>query len=194
MMKYNKTNTKTKIMRAGLELFLAQGYEDTTISQIVQKSDTSRSAFYHHFHGKDELLFSIAYMYDEDYDLWYEQTDTSQHAVDLLISFNRFVGSILETSPYLDLYPNLYSLQVTTTGVRHILNRNRRYYIILRDILKSGQEKGEITTEHSYAEYTNMITSHQIGLTYSWCLQQQYFSLPEYMSQLLNPFLESLRA
>lgn len=193
-MKYNKSNTRNKIMQAGLELFLTQGYDETTISQIVQRSDTSRSAFYHHFHGKDELLFSVAYMYDEDYDIWHEQTDTSQHAVDLLISFNRFVGEILESSPYLDLYPNLYSLQVVTTGVRHILNRNRRYYLILRDILKQGQEKGEIITEHSYAEYTNMITSQQIGLTYSWCLQQQYFSLPEYMSQLLNPFLESLRA
>lgn len=67
-MKYNKSNTRDKIMKAGLELFLSQGYEETTISQIVQKSETSRSAFYHHFHGKDELLFSVAYMYDEDYD------------------------------------------------------------------------------------------------------------------------------
>lgn len=193
-MKYNKSNTKTKIMRAGLELFLSQGYEETTISEIVEKSETSRSAFYHHFHGKEELLFSIAYMYDEDYDAWYEQTDTNQHSVDLLISFNRFVGEILESSPYLDLYPHLYSLQVTATGTRHILNPNRRYYKILRDILKQGQENGEINKDHSYAEYTDMITSYQIGMTYSWCLHQQIFSLPEQISHLLNPFLESLRA
>lgn len=193
-MKYNKSNTKTKIMKAGLELFLSQGYEETTISQIVEKSATSRSAFYHHFHGKEELLFSIAYMYDEDYDAWHEQTDLNQHAVDLLISFNRFVGEILESSPYLDLYPHLYSLQVTATGTRHILNPNRRYYKILRTILKQGQENGEIIKDHSYAEYTDMITSYQIGLTYSWCLHQQIFSLPEQMSRLLNPFLESLRA
>lgn len=193
-MKYNKSNTKDKIMKAGLELFLSQGYEETTISQIVQKSETSRSAFYHHFHGKDELLFSVAYMYDEDYDAWYEQVDPSLHTVELLIAFNRFVGEILEASPYLDLFPNIYSLQVTTTGTRHILNPRRHYYLILRDILKQGQEKGEIITEHSYAEYANMITSHQIGMTYSWCLHQEYFSLTEYMAILLNPFLESLRA
>ena len=191
-MKYNKTKTRTKIMEAGLDLFLSQGYEETTISQILEKSGTSRSAFYHHFHGKEELLFSVAYMYDDEYDLWLENYDGSLHTVDILISFNKFVAENLENSRYRDLYPSLYGLQVTTSGIRHILNPDRRYYKILREILKKGQEAGEISTEHSYAELADMITSFQIGMTYNWCLQQHRYSLPDYFSRLLNPFLESL--
>lgn len=188
-----RKKTKDKIMEAAWELFLTQGYEETTISQIIEKSATSRSAFYHHFHGKEELLFSLAYIYDSDYDLWLQQCDPSLHAVDKLISFNNFVFKAVENSPYCFLYPFLYGLQVTTGGVRHILNPERRYYQILRNILKEGLEKGEIVSSHSYAELTDLIASSQIGLTYNWCLQQFRYSLLQYGRDLLNPFLESLR-
>lgn len=192
-MKYNKSKTKTKIMEAGLELFLSQGYEETTISQILEKSNTSRSAFYHHFRGKDELLFSVAYMYDDEYDLWLESCDNTLDTVDKLISFNQFVAETLENSHYCDLYPFLYGLQVMTNGTRHIMNQDRRYYQIIRKILKNGQDNGEIVSHPSYTELTNLITSFQIGITYNWCLQRQWYSLPDYFTQLLNPFLESLR-
>lgn len=192
-MKYNKSKTKIKIMEAGLDLFLSQGYDETTISQILEKSNTSRSAFYHHFRGKDELLFSVAYMYDDEYDTWLESCDNTLHTVDKLISFNKFVAETLENSRYCDLYSSLYGLQVTTNSIRHILNQDRRYYQILRKILKQGQDIGEIISQPSYTELTNLITSFQIGITYNWCLQRQWYSLPDYFSTLLNPFLESLR-
>ena len=68
-----KKKTKEKIMSAAWELFQDNGYEETTISQIIAKSGTSRSVFYHHFHGKEELLFTVAYTYDNDYDIWLQE-------------------------------------------------------------------------------------------------------------------------
>jgi len=189
-----KKNTKNKIQEAAWELFRTQGYEDTTISQIIEKSGTSRSAFYHHFHGKDELLFSVAYTYDLHYHDWEETCPKELHAVDKLISFNNYLFNALEDSPYRSLYPLLYGLQVVTTGTRHILNPEREYYQILRSILKNGIEAGEISSPHSYAELANMIASFQIGTTYSWCLQQGRHSLLQYGKELITPFLESLRA
>lgn len=189
-----KKNAKEKIMNTAWDLFQAQGYEETTISQIIEQSGTSRSAFYHHFHGKDELLFSLAYTYDENYTVWLTQCDQSLHTVDKLKSFNAFVMQNLEDSPYRGLYPALYGLQVTATGIRHILNPDRRYYQILRSLLKEGFKSGEICSTSSYTELTDQIASMQIGLTYSWCLQQGRNSLYQYGQALINPFLESLRA
>lgn len=188
-----KKRTKDKIMTAAWELFLSHGYEETTISQIINASNTSRSAFYHHFHGKEDLLFAIAYTYDTSYDLWYAKCNLSLHTIDQLIQFNKFVITNLEDSSYADLYPSIYGLQVMTSVSRHILNQDRHYYKILRTLIKKGQEKGEIDATHSYAELTDMIANMQIGLTYSWCLQQRRFSLIDYGQRLLNPFLETLR-
>lgn len=189
-----KKKTKGKIMKAAWELFQEQGYEETTISQIIEKSCTSRSAFYHHFHGKEELLFTIAYIYDDDYDIWLKESyDENLHIVDNLISFNQYVMHAVETSPFCDFYPTLYGLQVTTDGVRHILNPDRRYYQILRQLLKDGIESGQILSQHSYAVLTDMITSFHIGITYNWCLQQKRYSLVQYGCDLMLPFLQSLR-
>lgn len=190
----HRPKAKEQIMAAAWKLFQTQGYEETTISQIIQESGTSRSTFYHHFHGKDELLFSIAYIYDADYDTWLEQCDSSLPAVDQLTAFNTFVMKNLEESPYLSLYPSLYGLQVTTGGVRHILNPERRYYQILRQILKQGLKSGEISSAYSYAELCEMITNMQIGLTYAWCLNKRRHSLLQYGETLITPFLESLRS
>ena len=90
-------------------------------------------------------------------------------------------------------FASLYGLQVATTGTRHILNPDRNYYKILRKILFDGIKCGELKSDYSYVELSQMITSAQIGLTYSWCLTQRSFSLLQYGESLLTPFIESLR-
>lgn len=189
-----KKKAKEKIMKAAWELFQEHGYDETSISEIIEKSGTSRSVFYHHFHGKEELLFTIAYIYDKNYDIWLQENyDGNLHVIDNLISFNNFVMHTVESSPFCAFYPSLYGLQVMTDGVRHILNPDRRYYQILRQLLKDGIESGQILSQHTYTVLTDMITSFQIGITYNWCLQQKRYSLVQYGHDLMVPFLQSLR-
>ena len=138
MTTHGKRHAKQDIMDAAWKLFTEQGYDETTISQIIELSGKSRSTFYHHFRGKDELLFSLAYSYDSDYDSWLQTCDRTLQAADLLLAFNHFVLNNLEHSPYMDLFASLYGLQVATTGTRHILNPDRNYYKILRKILFDG--------------------------------------------------------
>ena len=125
MTTHGKRHAKQDIMDAAWKLFTEQGYDETTIAQIIELSGNSRSTFYHHFRGKDELLFSLAYSYDSDYDSWLQTCDRTLPAADLLLAFNHFVLNNLEHSPYMDLFAPLYGLQVATTGTRHILNPDR---------------------------------------------------------------------
>ena len=117
MTTHGKRHAKQDIMDAAWKLFTEQGYDKTTISQIIELSGKSRSTFYHHFRGKDELLFSLAYSYDSDYDSWLQTCDRTLPAADLLLAFNHFVLNNLEHSPYMDLFASLYGLQVATTGL-----------------------------------------------------------------------------
>ena len=56
-------NTKTKIVSAAWELFYKNGYDDTTVDDIVELSGTSKGSFYHYFESKDALLdYLIAHM------------------------------------------------------------------------------------------------------------------------------------
>ena len=68
MKKKNTQNTKKKIVSAAWKLFYEQGYNGTTIDDIVAESGTSKGSFYHYFNGKDDLLSSLAYLFDEKYE------------------------------------------------------------------------------------------------------------------------------
>lgn len=50
---------KNEIIQASEELFLAQGYEATTVEHILQRTGLSKGGFYHHFKSKDDVLMVI---------------------------------------------------------------------------------------------------------------------------------------
>ncbi len=47
-----KRQTKAKIVSAAWKLFYQNGYDDTTIDDIVEASGTSKGSFYHYFRTK----------------------------------------------------------------------------------------------------------------------------------------------
>ena len=68
MAKKNARNTRGRIVEAAWRLFYDQGYEDTTVEEIIFESETSKGSFYHYFDGKDALLSSLSVLFDERYE------------------------------------------------------------------------------------------------------------------------------
>ena len=65
MAKKNARNTRGRIVNAAWKLFYEQGYEDTTVEEIIDLSKTSKGSFYHYFDGKDALLSTLSTLFDE---------------------------------------------------------------------------------------------------------------------------------
>lgn len=51
---------KKEILDAALELFYEDGYEKTSINDIIKKVGVTKGAFYYHFKSKEEILDTIA--------------------------------------------------------------------------------------------------------------------------------------
>ncbi len=188
-----KLSIKEKILRSGWDLFLKQGYEKTTVNQIIKESGTSRGSFYHHFSGKEEILFCMAYDFDINYVNWLENLDESLPALDKLKKLNQFVMKSIEESPYRPLLATLYGLQVKTTSRRHILNPEREYYKIVESFMREAIEKGEVSQAYNYQELTEWYTIIERGLTYDWCLNQGRYSLSKYGKVAVNSFIETIK-
>ncbi|MCF8719882.1 TetR/AcrR family transcriptional regulator [Nitrospina gracilis] len=54
-MKRSRSNAKDKIVQAASDLFYQQGYQATTIDQVIEKSGVSRPTVYTHFSTKEDL-------------------------------------------------------------------------------------------------------------------------------------------
>ena len=52
------TTARNAVVSAALDLFVAQGFEATSVEQIAQAAGVSRSTFFRQFGGKDDVVFS----------------------------------------------------------------------------------------------------------------------------------------
>ena len=187
-------NTKKKIVSAAWKLFYEQGYENTTVEEIIDASGTSRGSFYHYFSGKDALLGSLSFMFDEKYEELILQMDPSMNAYDKLLFLNQELFAMIEDTIYIDLLARMYSTQLTTTGERHLMDHNRIYYRLIRQIAVEGQAKGELRSDISVNEITKLYALCERALLYDWCLCSGSYSLKQYAKTTLPMFLNQIRA
>ena len=139
MSKKNDRNTKGKIITAAWDLFYEQGYEFTTIEEIIEKSGTSKGSFYHYFEGKDALMGSLSYFFDEEYARLQGTFTPEMTSFDKLLYLNRKLFSMIENRIDIELLTRLYSTQLVTKGEKHLLDSKRLYYKLLRTIVAEGQ-------------------------------------------------------
>ena len=55
---HKKRQTRQRIAEVGLNLFLANGYEATTLDEIAVAAGISRRTFFYYFRSKDEILLA----------------------------------------------------------------------------------------------------------------------------------------
>ena len=185
----NEKRTKAKIVEAAWELFYENGYEDTTVDAIVEKSGTSKGSFYHYFNGKDALLSSLSYLFDEKYEALKENLRADMTCFEKLVYLNRELFFMIDTRISVDLLARLLSSQLVTKSEKYLLDRNRTYYKLLRKIIIEGQQKGEITSALSVNEIVKAYAVYERALLYDWCICEGDYSLSRYSEGMIGTFL-----
>ena len=193
MAKKNSRNTRGRIVSAAWQLFYEQGYEHTTVEEIIEASQTSKGSFYHYFEGKDALLGSLAMIFDEKYDELKGTMPPDMDAVEKLIHMNRELFTLIDNSVSVELLARLFSTQLTTKGEKHLLDRSRSYFKVVQQTVREGQERGELRTDLSANEITNAYAMFERAMMYDWCLRSGEYALSRQAGQMMPMFLESFR-
>lgn len=185
-----KRNTKGKIISAAWRLFYEQGYEDTTLEDILEASETSRGTFYHYFKGKDALLGTLSDLFDEKYRQLMPQLREDEDAVTVLAFLNRELFAMIDSSVSVELLARLLSTQLITRGEKRLLDRNRLYFRLLRTVIARGQSRGELRPDRSVNEIVKAYALMERGLMYDWCLCSGEYSLSRYSADMMELFLK----
>ena len=178
MPKKNTRNTRGRIISAAWKLFYENGYEETTIEDILFESGTSRGSFYHYFEGKGALLGTLAYVFDEKYEELESELDPRLGAVEKLIWLNHELFLMIEDS---------------IQGEKHLLDRSRKYFRLLRKIVLEGRKNGELRTDLTENEITRAYALWERALLYDWCLCGGEYSLVSYTDRRTPEYLETFR-
>jgi AcrR family transcriptional regulator len=139
--------TEQKIIDAAVRLFASQGYDATSVQEIVTAAQVTKGALYHYFRAKDDLLFEI-----------YRLLITSQSA-----DMDRIIGLGLSAA---DTVREILGSLVVSTAERvdetavfvrelHRLGEDRmtefraerrRYHETFLAVIEKGQADGEFTS------------------------------------------------
>lgn len=191
-MKKQSNSTKSRIVSSAWKLFYMNGYDNTTIDDIVEESHTSKGSFYHYFESKDALLGSLSYLFDEKYEEIMETMDKDMSPVDKLTYMNQELFMMIENTVSVSLLCQLFSSQLITKGERHLLEPDRVYYKLLRQITIEGQEGGYFRRDLSVNDITKAYAMFERGLMYDWCICNGNYSLCQYSQMMLPLFLRGL--
>ena len=185
--------TKKKIVSAAWRLFYEQGYDNTTVDDIVEESGTSKGSFYHYFDGKDALLSSLSILFDEKYEELWPSIPPEMDALEKLGYLTRELFGFIEDTVSLELLARLFSSQLITKGERHLLDHNRVYYRVLRTILAEGQQRDQIRDDVTVNELCKLYALLERGLMYDWCICSGDYSLKSYAARVMPMLLEDFR-
>ncbi|SCZ06302.1 TetR/AcrR family transcriptional regulator [Alkaliphilus peptidifermentans] len=186
-------NTKKRIQDTAWNLFYHYGYNNVTVDQIIAASQSSKGTFYHYFKSKDELVISWFENYDNFYWDWFQQNTEYVNHLDKLIDFSKFVFNFIELHTDVQMVSAFYSAQISFYGKISGKVSPRKFFYILDEIIKAGQNEGQIMTQFTYKDLSRMIMTVYRGILYDWCIAGGIFSLEEYGVRVMDQFLESFR-
>ncbi len=189
MPRKNTRNTRGRIISAAWKLFYENGYAETTIEDIIFESQTSRGSFYHYFDGKDSLLGTLAYVFDEKYETLKQTLDPELNAIGKLTYLNHELFAMIEDSVSRELLAQLLATQLTLQE-KHLLDRERTYFKLLRKIISEGQKLQELRTDMTTNEIMKSYALWERALMYDWCLCGGEYSLVAYSDRMTPIFLK----
>jgi len=186
-------NTKGRIVAAAWKLFYEQGYDNTTVEDIVFASETSKGSFYHYFSGKDDLLGSLSMIFDEKYEELRATLPEAMPAAQKLITLSHELFAMIDNSVSIELLARLLSAQLVTHGEKHLLDRSRTYFKLLNQVIRCGQERGELRDDMTVNEIVKAYAMFERALMYDWCLSGGEYALSKYADQMIPIFLAGFK-
>ncbi|MEG0190818.1 MAG: TetR/AcrR family transcriptional regulator [Lachnospiraceae bacterium] len=188
-----RQSTKSRIVKSAWNLFYKKGYDKTTVDDIIAASKTSKGTFYHYFKGKDSLLSSLSYLFDEKYVELSGIVDPKLPAYDKLLFLNHELFYMIETSVDIQLLASLYSSQLVTKDKRSLLDNKRYYFTWVTQIVEEALERGEFKNTSTAKEIVKIYAMFERALLYDWALCKGKYSLSEYSDLLLPHVLERFK-
>lgn len=191
-MKKNNNQTKSRIVSTAWKLFYRFGYENTTIDDIVEHSQTSKGSFYYYFTTKADLLSSLSYMFDEKYEELLTTMPQDLKATDKLLLMNEELFLMIENTVPVSLLSQLFVSQLTTKGELHLLNPERSYFKAIRQVVIEGKEQDLFADNLTINDITRSYALFERALMYDWCLLNGNYSLCQYSRQQLRIYLRGM--
>jgi AcrR family transcriptional regulator len=181
-----------RLIARAVRLFAEQGYEGTSVQEIVAAAGVTKGAMYHYFASKDDLLFEVYNrllgLQTEHLNAIADGPGTAEHrvraaAVDVV---ETTLGSIDEAVVF---FRSMHMLPADKQAL--VRSARRRYHERFRGLVEEGQRAGAFRTDVSadIAVHFFFGTVNRLG---TWYHQDGGLSAAQVAEQYAELFLRGL--
>jgi TetR/AcrR family transcriptional regulator, transcriptional repressor for nem operon len=186
-------NLKDKIIHDSLNLFSKKGFLSTSISDILEKSGTSKGGFYNHFKSKEDLFIAVL---SEARKIWRERNlagiDQIDRPVEKIIKLlENYRDRYLKDSLNFPGGCIFVTLSVELDDLRPHLGQElhqgfTRLKTMIRRLLDQAKDSGELKTDVSTEDVTEMIFSGILGASVMYGTDKSTTGLDRTMEALIT--------
>jgi AcrR family transcriptional regulator len=189
-----KAQTRGLIFQTAMELFLKQGYDDTTVEQIVAKADVAKGTFFNHFPTKDAILSELGRQRVEMAEVLL-QKDFSilNSAQDKIIRLLEVFGQVNEENK-----------EITELVLRHIFvqmfsdfeqekQNQRQFKLVIEGLVSEGQALGEFVKTVEPRQVAEIIVGMYFFTLYQWVQGELENSLRQELIARTNIILRGMK-
>ena len=162
---------RERLFRAALRLFASKGYAETTVEDITEAADVGKGTFFNYFPSKEHILMAFAEMQLAKLEaVIREAKNADRPMIDVLRSLMLRMTEEPIRNPAIVralLQANLSSVPVRGEMLR-IHERNRA---LIGQLIRHGQERGEIRTDLPAEEIAQVWRQTVFGTLMFWSLE-----------------------
>ena len=144
------------VLTIAVEVFNEFGYEATSMGTLAERLGTSKSAIYHHFPSKEEVLNQALEYALGGLEAILDDPRSRTGAADarLRVVVSEAVRVLCERLPYVTL---LLRLRGNTPVERGALDRRRRFNAAMAELVESARKEGTLRTDVDARTITRLL-------------------------------------
>lgn len=177
--------TRKKILDAALELFNENGFDEVRVSDITDKSKTSKGAFYTHFHSKYEIFLEKFKEIDEFYLAFEQEHAASTSPILFLERLHLAQARYLRDELGKDTVRTIYMNLLRPGEQNFVSDPNRPYFQIVKRQIEKGQCMGIFRIDLSADSLSSQWAKAIRGNVYDWCAHDN-FDIEEELKLLMG--------
>ncbi len=186
--------TRQRIYRTAMDLFARKGYDNVTVDDICRKLGMTKGAFYAHFRSKDQIILEEFMHMDRHYEVVAESLSSLDSSLEKLRAFNREAIRLMSELGVTIMRVLYHSQIAPRTKDPYLVHAGRNLYRITEQLIREGQERGEIRSDLPPEELTAILINAFRGQLYHWCLTDGSFDLMASCENLMDFLLRGIRA
>jgi AcrR family transcriptional regulator len=137
---------RERILAAAVDLFATQGYDATSVTQVIDRAGLTKGGFYHHFASKDTLLYEV---YGDLITRQLEHMDAIlARRLPPAETLRALIVDLVESTASSAQQAMVFWRELHRLGDEHTASyrsARRRYHDAVRRVIRSGQATGEFS-------------------------------------------------